>query len=59
MSRDLADGRSSIDDLQITGRQFNGGAVAFDSAAVDGLASALEKVREAVAHTRGDTGDDR
>ena len=39
--------------------QFDGRAIAFDAAAVYGLATAFEKVRQAVAETRRNAGDDR
>ena len=59
--RHLADGRgrSPIDYFDVARLQFDGRAIAFHAAAVDGLATAFEKVRQAVAETRRDTGDYR
>ena len=59
--RNLTDGRgrSPIDYFDVARLQFDGRAIAFHAAAVDGLAPAFEKVRQAVAETRRNAGDDR
>ena len=57
--RGLADGRGSpIDYFDVTGFQFDRCAVAFDAAAVDGFATALEKIRQAVSKAGRDTRND-